>query len=89
MYGKVTGSFLFFMSSLASAAQKTSAVQAAVAPIINIKTVPPGLCTQNLSFFCRQELKLQKASGLPLYIRLGSKEYVDYLERKARHTPSP
>jgi hypothetical protein len=84
MYGKVTGSFLFFMISLGSAAQKTSEVQAAVVPIINIKTVPPNLPTQNLSFFCRQELQLQKATRLPLYIRLGSKEYVDRMEYPKR-----
>jgi len=87
MYGKVTGSFLFFMISLGSAAQKTLVVQATIAPTINIKTVPPGLCTQNLSFFCRQEVKLQKASRLPVYIRLGTKDYVDYLERKKGSPP--
>ena len=84
MYGKVTGSLLFFMISLGSAAQKTTLVPTDAAPTINIKTVPPNLSRQNLSFFCRQELKLQKTSGLPIYIRLGSKNYVDYLEQKTK-----
>ena len=83
MYGKVTGSFLFFMISLGCTAQKTPAAQADLAPISIKKTVPANLSTQNLSFFCRQELRLQKATKLPLYIRLGSKDYVDNLEQKS------
>jgi hypothetical protein len=83
MHGKVTGPLLIFMILMippAASAQRTPVVQGSVAPLINIKTVPAAACTQNLPFFCRQELKLQKASGLPVYIRLGSKEYVDKLE---------
>jgi hypothetical protein len=38
--------------------------------------------TDRLGFFCRKELQIQKITGLPLYIRLGSKGYVDYLEKK-------
>jgi len=29
-----------------------------------------------------RELQLQKITSIPLYIRIGSKEYVDYLEKK-------
>ena len=38
----------------------------------------------NLGFFCKQELKLAKMTKfrLPLAIRLGSLQYVDYLEGK-------
>ena len=31
---------------------------------------------------CKKEDQLQKATGLDLFIRLGSKNYVDYLEKK-------
>ncbi|TCZ63404.1 hypothetical protein [Flaviaesturariibacter aridisoli] len=52
-----------------------------IAPI-SIKTVPPDFYTRRLSFFCRTEWSLQKATGRPVFLRLGSKEYVDYLEQK-------
>lgn len=41
----------------------------------------------NLGFFCRQELKLDKVVAIPIRFRLGSKEYVDELEYGARNLP--
>ncbi|NII24411.1 hypothetical protein HB364_04945 [Pseudoflavitalea sp. X16] len=38
--------------------------------------------TQHFGFFCRQELRLEKASGLPLRFRLGSLKDCNYLEGK-------
>jgi hypothetical protein len=49
---------------------------------INLKVLPQNFYNQHLSFFCKKEVQLQKLTSLPLFIRLGSKEYVDYLERK-------
>ncbi len=42
--------------------------------------------TQPVSFFCKKELQLQKLTSLNLYIRLGNKDWVDYLERKPNAT---
>lgn len=42
---------------------------------------PSYYCTQ-LGFFCTKELQLQKLTSLPLRFRLGSLEYVNYLEQK-------
>ncbi|MBD0375717.1 MAG: hypothetical protein ICV51_08835 [Flavisolibacter sp.] len=38
--------------------------------------------TQSVSFFCKKELQLQKLTNLNVYIRLGNKDWVEYLERK-------
>jgi len=39
---------------------------------------------EELAFFCRLEVKLEEAAGLPVRFRLGSVDYVDYLEGKRR-----
>jgi hypothetical protein len=44
--------------------------------------LPQNFYKEHPGYFCKKELQLQKTISLPLFIRLGSKEYVDYLERK-------
>jgi hypothetical protein len=49
---------------------------------ISWQLLPQNFYNKGLGYFCKKEAQLQKATRLPVYIRLGSKEYVDYLERK-------
>jgi hypothetical protein len=49
---------------------------------ISLKVLPPNFYTNHLSFFCKKEIQVQKITAIPVYFRLGSKEYVDQLERK-------
>lgn len=70
--------WLLFITKYSSA----QAVQKDTLFSISIKTVPSNFATQHLGFFCQKELLLQQHTGRQFYFRLGSKEYVDYLEQK-------
>jgi hypothetical protein len=49
---------------------------------INIRVLPQNFYNNHIGYFCKKEIQLQKLISLPLYFRLGSKEYVDWMERK-------
>jgi hypothetical protein len=49
---------------------------------VTLRVLPQNFYNQQLGYFCKKELQVQKAVALPLYFRLGSKDYVDYLEQK-------
>jgi hypothetical protein len=42
----------------------------------------PGYYSQSIGFFCRKELQMQKITSVPLRFRLGSLDYVNWLEQK-------
>ena len=46
--------------------------------------VSPAFYVERLGFICRQEWKLEKASGVAFRFRLGSLDYVNRLEGKYR-----
>ena len=47
--------------------------------------LPLGFDHLKLGWACRQEWKLEKATNIPIRLRLGSLEQVDYLEGKKNH----
>jgi len=49
--------------------------------------VPQWYNVDDLSFFCKWEVELEKAARIPVKFRLGSVDYVDWLEGKRHYTP--
>ena len=50
--------------------------------IIMNAPLPQNFYTQHLPFFCKKELQVQKLTGIPVKIRIGSIDYVNKLEGK-------
>ncbi len=83
---------LFVVLILFLGVRKTAA-QRLVAPVADssaiwrgLTVLPQNFYNQHLGVFCKKESQLQKATKLNVYFRLGSKNYVDYLEKKPNAT---
>ncbi|MGB3547309.1 MAG: hypothetical protein WBA17_10060 [Saprospiraceae bacterium] len=53
-------------------------------PALRSNFLAPRFDASSLAFFCRIELKIDRAVGMPFRFRLGSVDYVDRLEGKRR-----
>lgn len=84
------GSFFFFailaFSMKAASQQRLPALSDTAAMRISLRVLPQNFYNQHLSFFCKKEVQLQKLTSLPIYFRVGSKDYVDFLEKKPNAT---
>lgn len=49
---------------------------------LRIKPITPDFYINNLSFICKKEIQLEKTTSIPFRFRLGSLNYVNYLEQK-------
>ena len=47
-----------------------------------LKPLPPDFYSKNSGIVCKKELQFQKTTSIPLRLRLGSLDYVNYLEQK-------
>lgn len=81
------GRFFFFTALLlnsfnALSQRNLGPLPDSLKPIPVIRPLPQNFYSKGLGYFCKKEVQVQKLTGLPIFFRLGSKAYVDYLERK-------
>ena len=53
-----------------------------LSPFISLNIIPANFSICNYGFFCKQELKVEKATNIPIRLRLGSLAQCNYYEGK-------
>jgi hypothetical protein len=88
---KILLTSILFLLALNVSSQRISPLPARKSHIVDsLKNIPfkmviaPDFYAKNLSFFCRQELKFEKATTVKFRFRLGSVEQTDFLEGKRK-----
>lgn len=83
------GKLLFLALVLSTLISTKAAAQLRLAPVTdtikikhNYSVLPQNFYIQHLGFFCKAEIQVQKITLLPLFFRIGTKDYVDRLEQK-------
>lgn len=90
-WNKICGilSFFLFFSQFSIAQKSVLLINKSVIPSENkpvqpfsINNISSDYYTKNMGFMCKKELQLEKTTKIPLRFRLGSLNYVNYLEGK-------
>ena len=76
------GSTIYFTPSVVPKNKYVFHQKSANLPLENSHALPGNFATCNFGFFCRQELKIEKATNIPIRIRLGSLAQCNYYEGK-------
>jgi hypothetical protein len=75
---------ILLLNSLEAASQLNSIQKTdSLPPRFSLAVLPQNFYNQHLGFFCKKEAVLQRRTSFNLFIRLGTKEYVDRMEGKA------
>lgn len=54
-----------------------------------LRVLPNNYYFNNIGFFCKKEIQIEKATKIPFKFRLGSIDYTDYLEQKPNAIKKP
>jgi len=78
----VAESFQFYKSKMTL---RVSQQYPSLSTVFQTQATPKIYAFEELTFFCKIEVELEKAAGIPVKFRLGSVPYVDRLEGKTEH----
>ena len=78
----LTGQVQLKSNSFSTAQQPPALQSFFVKPAFQTLQMPKAYSYEHLAFFCKIEVQLEENLQLPLKFRLGSVDYVNYLEQK-------